>query len=166
MIEEITIELVEQEMVFEFLDESVTFEFSEGVPGQQGEADKRMGGVLLSDPGAAILTTGNSKAFIRIPIELNGMTLVTVGASCSTAASSGITEIQYRRVRTAAADVDLLSAPITLDVGEIDSATAAVPPVINSGVAMVQTGDQIHFDIDSVGTGALGIFVSFTFDTI
>ena len=36
MIEEITIELVEQEMVFEFLDESITFEFPEGVPGGPG----------------------------------------------------------------------------------------------------------------------------------
>ena len=157
MIEDVTIELVE---------DSITFEFTEGLTGPQGEADKRMGGVLLSDPNAALFSAGNTKAFIRIPVELNGMSLVTVGASCSTAASSGLTTIQYRRVRAAVADVDMLSTPITLDAGEIDSATAATPPVINAANRLVQTGDQIHFDVDTAGTGVLGVFVSFTFDTI
>ena len=157
MIEEVTIELVE---------DVITFEFTEGLPGPQGEADKRMGGVLLSDPNAALFLAGNTKAFIRIPVELNGMSLVTVGASCSTAASSGLTTIQYRRVRAGVADVDMLSTPITIDANEIDSATAATPPVINAANRTVQTGDQIHFDVDTAGTGVLGVFVSFTFDTI
>lgn len=157
MIEDVTIELVE---------DVITFEFTEGLPGPQGEADKRMGGVLLSDPNAALFLAGNTKAFIRIPVELNGMSLVTVGASCSTAASSGATTIQYRRVRAGVADVDMLSTPITLDANEIDSATAATQPVINAANRTVQTGDQIHFDVDTAGTGVLGVFVSFTFDTI
>lgn len=139
---------------------------SRGTQGAPGEADKRMGGVLLTDPGAAITSPGNSKAFIRIPIDLNGMSLIAAGASCSAPASAGVTTIQYRRVRAGSADVDMLSTPLTLDTGEIDTITAAVPAVINAANDLVQTGDQIHFDIDSVGTGALGIFVSFTFDTI
>ena len=143
-----------------------TMNLARGTQGPPGEADKRMGGVLLSDPNAALFSAGNTKAFIRIPIELNGMSLVTVGASCSTAASSGLTTIQYRRVRAAVADVDMLSTPITLDANEIDSATAATPPVINASDRLVQTGDQIHFDVDTAGTGVLGVFVSFTFDTI
>ena len=36
--------------------------------------------------------------------------------------------------------------------------------VINSANAAVQTADQIHFDITSAPLGALGVFVSFTFD--
>lgn len=145
---------------------AISLSVSPGTQGPPGEADKRMGGVLLSDPNAALFSAGNSKAFIRIPAELNGMSLISAGASCSTAASSGLTTIQYRRVRAAAADVDMLSTPITLDVGEIDSQTAATPPVINATNRLVQTGDQIHFDVDIAGTGVLGVFVSFTFDTI
>lgn len=137
-----------------------------GDKGDPGEADKRMGGVLLGDPAAGSFLSGNSKAILRIPVELDGMSLYTVGAACSHSATSGTTTIQYRRVRAGSADVNMLSTPITIDATEIDSKTAAVPAVINASNRMVQEGDQIHFDVTTVGAGAIGLFVSFTFKTI
>ena len=137
-----------------------------GKQGPPGVADERMGGVLLTDPNAAATIGGNSRAILRIPVGLNGMSLINLGAACSTAASSGTTSIQYRRVRAGSADADMLSTAVTIDAGEIDSSTAATPPVINASNRIVQTGDQIHFDVDTVGTGASGLFVTFTFKTL
>lgn len=139
---------------------------TQGPRGAKGEADIRVGGVLLGDPAAVSFTAGNSKAILRIPPELNGMELISLGAACSTAATSGVTTIQYRRVRAGSPDADMLSTPITIDANEIDSSTAATAAVINTTNAGVQTGDQIHFDVDTAGTGVLGVFVSFTFDTV
>jgi len=137
-----------------------------GATGPQGIADERQGGILLGDPSASVFASGNSKGMIRIPVGLNGMSLINVGASCTTAASSGTTTIQYRRVRAGVADVNILSTPVTIDSGEIDSITAATSAVINAANRGVLTGDQIHFDVTTVGAGALGIFATFTFKEV
>jgi len=157
---------------FQDCDQTIIFEGSEGmtlvfdgVPGPQGEADKRIGGALLTDPGAGLMVTGTSVAIMRIPSDLNGMALVEVGACCHTAGNSGATGVQIRRVR-AGVSVNMLSTQITIDANETDSSTAATPAVINSANRSVQTGDQIHFDITSVSSGSVGVFVSFTFDTV
>lgn len=157
---------------FQDCDQTIVFEGSEGmtlvfggVPGPQGEADKRIGGVLLTDPNAGLMITGNSVAIMRIPSDLNGMSLVEVGACCHTAGNSGTTGVQIRRIRSGAS-VNMLSTQITIDANETDSSTAATPAVINSSNRSVQTGDQIHFDITSVSSGAIGVFVSFTFDNV
>lgn len=137
-----------------------------GPQGPPGEADKRMGGCLLGDPLAATFHPGISKAVLRIPDELAGMSLFLVGACCSSAASAGTTTIQYRRVRAGSADASMLSTLISIEPGETDSLTAAVQPVINPANRLVAAGDQIHFDVLTVGTGAVGVFVSFTFKTL
>lgn len=158
-----TIQFVEEPTTVQFLGDDLSLVFSD-VPGPKGEADKRIGGVLLGDPNAGVFIAANSKAVLRIPADLTGMSLVEVGACCTTAGTSGATTIQYRRVR-AGASVDMLSTLLTIDANETDSATAATAAVINPANAAVQTADQIHFDITSVSTGSLGVFVSFTFDT-
>lgn len=144
----------------------VSVELPYGIPGPPGEADKRIGGVLLTDPAATSIAPGNSKAFIQIPPELDGFTLVDVSGALSTAATSGITSMTMRRVRAGVADVFMLSTPITIDANEISSETAATQPVINPANAVVQTADQIHFDIISAGSGASGAFINFTFRDI
>lgn len=156
---------------FQDCDHTIVFEGDDmelefgGVPGPQGEADKRIGGVLLTDPLAALMTIGTTKAVLRIPADLNGMALVSVGACCTTAGNSGATTVQIRRVR-AGVSVDMLSTAITIDANETDSSTAATAAVINASNRVVQTADQIHFDITSVSSGAVGVFVSFTFDNV
>lgn len=144
----------------------IAIELPYGIPGPPGEADKRIGGVLLTDPAASSIAAGNSKAYIQIPPELNGFSLVAVSSALSTAATSGVTTITMRRVRPSVADVFMLSTPVTIDANEKTSETAAVPPVINNANRTVQTGDQIHFDITAAGVGASGAFINFTFRQI
>lgn len=123
----------------------------------------KIGGILLSDPSGNPATTGDGKAFVRISSEINGMRLSSVAACCSTAGSSGATTIQMRRVRSGSPDADMLSTRITIDANETDTLTAATAAVIATANDDVQTGDQIHFDIDTISTGTKGVFVSFTF---
>jgi hypothetical protein len=97
--------------------------------------------------------TGDSKFFFRVPAELNGMNLVGVAACVATAGTTGTTDIQIHRVRSAAS-VDMLSTKMTIDSGEVDTSTAATPAVINTSNDDVATGDQIHVDVDAVSTTA------------
>ena len=117
-----------------------------------------------ADGSIGSLTTGASKSVIRIPAELNGMRLYSVGASTSTPSSVGAISVQSRRVR-AGVSVNMLTTPITIAVGEYDSNTAS-PPVIDTANDDVLTGDQIHFDVVTAGSGSLGLVVSFSFQPV
>jgi hypothetical protein len=107
---------------------------------------------------AVALTTGDDKARIRIPSKLNGMILKSVSASRKS--GTGIPNIMIRNVTDA---VDMLSTAITIDSGETDSATAAIPPVINTATDDVATADQIAIDVDGAGTSTLICIVTMTF---
>jgi hypothetical protein len=129
---------------------------------------KRVVGVLVSDPGGDAITTGNGKAYFRIPSVMNGWNLVNCDASLVTKSSSGAVSIMIRRNRwttnatTARTDADMLSTAITIDANEWDSDDATAS-AINGANDDVITGDQIHVDIDGAGTGAKGLFVELTF---
>ncbi len=118
-------------------------------------------GLLVSDPNGDAITTGNGKAYLRIHPAVNGMILTSVGASVSTVSSSGPITLQIRRVR-GGSPADMLSTPITIDVSETDSSTAAAA-VIDAANDDVATADQVFVDIDAAGTGAKGLFVTLTF---
>lgn len=136
--------------------------------GTQGDGSlARSASVMINgaEAGSAALSTGDSKAVLRIPAELNGMSLTGVAACAATPSSSGIIDIQVRRVR-AGVSVDMLSTSITIDEGESDSTTAFIGAVIDSANDDVQTADQIHIDVDSAGFGALGVVVSLKFEII
>jgi len=131
--------------------------------GVQGPVAGRTGGVLISPTSGGTTAPGDSKAYIRIPAEMDGLILKEVGASCSTA-GAGTTTIQVRRMR-AGVSADMLSTPITIDASETDSSTATTQPIINVANDDIQEGDQIHFDLEAVGSNCLGIYVFFTFNT-
>lgn len=116
----------------------------------------------VTDPNGSAITTGDGKAYFRVPSTLNGMDLVAVAASVSTVSSSGTPTIQLRRKRSGS-DVDMLSTRITIDANEVDSATAAAAAVINTSNDDVATGDQIYFDVDVAGTGTKGLVVEMQF---
>jgi hypothetical protein len=118
--------------------------------------------ILVSDPNGSAITTGDGKAYFRIPSRMNGMDLVSCGASVSTVSSSGIPTVQLRRKRSGS-DVDMLTTKITIDANEVDSSTAATASVINTSNDDVATGDQIYIDIDVAGTGAKGLIVTALF---
>lgn len=119
--------------------------------------------IAVSDPNASsAITTGDGKAYVRIPAALNGYNLIAVAASVTTVSSSGTPTIQLRRVR-AGSPVDMLSTRITIDANESDSSTAAAAAVINASNDDVATADFIHVDIDVAGTGTKGLNVEMTF---
>jgi hypothetical protein len=119
-------------------------------------------GILVSDPNGSAITTGDGKAYIRIPSRINGFNLTEVAASVSTVSSSGLVTVQIRRVRSGT-PVDMLSTAITIDANETDSSTAATAAVINTSNDDIATADQIYIDIDGAGTGTKGLFVTLTF---
>lgn len=120
--------------------------------------------------GATALTTGDGKAYFRIPPALNGMDLISVGASVLAKSTSGNPTIQIARGRqanatTAHAFSDMLSTRITIDANDFDSKDAATPPVIDTSTDDILTGDLIRIDVDVAGTGATGLFVTLAFRT-
>lgn len=115
-----------------------------------------------------VLTTGDGKAYFRIPESLNGMNLVTAAASVFGTSSSGTPTIQIARGRQANATsahsfVDMLTTAITIDVSDYDSKDATTPPSINTSNDDVLTGDLIRVDVDTAGTGTDGLFVNLEF---
>jgi hypothetical protein len=97
----------------------------------------------------------------RVPAELNGWNLVSVGACVMTAGTTGTTDIQIRNITQAA---DMLSTKITIDSTELDSKDATAPPVIDTDEDDVATGDQIRIDVDAVSTTPpLGLVVTLGF---
>lgn len=111
---------------------------------------------------AAISTsTGDAKAFFRVPAALNGFNLTGVAASVYTAGTTGTTDVQIRNKTQTA---DMLSTKITIDSGETDTSTAATAAVIDTANDDVATGDVLAIDVDAVSsTPSKGLYVELTF---
>lgn len=104
---------------------------------------------------------GDAQAYFRIPADLNGLNLTAVGAQVYTAGTTNTLTIQVRNKTDAA---DMLSTAMTIDSGEVDTSTAATPPVINGSADDVATGDLIAIDIDAIQTTpSQGLSVTLTF---
>jgi len=116
--------------------------------------------ILISDPNGDAITTGDGKAYWRVPSTLAGFNLVAVAAQVTTVSSSGLPTVQIHNLTDTA---DMLSTALTIDASELDSSTAATAAVINTSTDDVTTGDQIRFDIDVAGTGTKGLMVEMQF---
>jgi hypothetical protein len=116
--------------------------------------------ILVTDPNGDAITTGDGKAYYRVPSTLNGMNLIAVAAAVTTVSSSGAPTIQIHNLTQTA---DMLSTALTIDASETDSSTAAAAAVIDTVNDDVATGDQIRIDIDVAGTGAKGLMVEMQF---
>lgn len=116
--------------------------------------------LLVSDPNGSAITTGDGKAYYRVPSALDGCNLVGVAASVSTVSSSGIPTVQ---IRNATQTADMLTTKLTIDASETDSSTAATAAVIDAANDDVATGNQLYIDIDVAGTGAKGLIVEMQF---
>jgi len=106
-------------------------------------------------------TTGDGKAYITIPEDLNGWDLVGCHARVITAGTTGTTDIQIRNVTDS---VDMLSTKLTIDSGETGSDTASTPYVIDTSNDDVATNDLLAIDIDAVSTTpAKGLIIRLRF---
>jgi hypothetical protein len=102
------------------------------------------------------VVVGDLAMFFFVTSDMNGMSLVEVGAGVSTVSSAGTPTVQLRNVTTGN---DMLSTKVTIDANERTSYTAATPPVINTANAIGATGDLIAVDVDVAGTGTKGLDV-------
>lgn len=135
------------------------------LPTTHGEIHSRKGSdptrdgaftILIGGPTAPV-TTGDSQEILTIPEDLDGADLDHVSISLRGAASSsGLPTVQIRNITQAH---DMLTTPVSIDVSEFHSYTAAVPPVINTSNNSVAKGDRIAVDVDIAGTGAQGLTV-------
>lgn len=116
--------------------------------------------IPVTDPAGAAITTGDGKAYFRVPSTFNGMNLVAVAAALTTASSSGLPTVQIANVTDA---VDMLSTKLTIDATELDSKDATTAAVIDASHDDVATGDMLRIDIDVSGTGAKGLMVELQF---
>ncbi len=100
------------------------------------------------------LSTGNGKDELTIPADLDGWDLVDFDISIDIVSSSGDVSAQLRNKTDS---VDMLSTNATIDVGELSSYTASVPPVIDTAHDDVSEGDVLAADVDADGTGVKGL---------
>lgn len=108
--------------------------------------------IQVFDPATAH-TTGDGKAFMYAPSDLNGMNLTSVISALSVVGTGSTTLTQIRRKR-AGSDVDMLSTRVSIDAAEYDSTTAAAPAVIATANMGILTGDQVYIDHDQNHTTA------------
>ena len=104
-------------------------------------------------------SAGNGITHVTIPSPLNARKLQNAEAHVYTAGTSGtITTVHLTDA------VDMLSTPITIDLNEKDSSTAATPHVVGANNA-VATGDVIRIDVDYVAANTLGLEIRMVFGT-
>lgn len=106
--------------------------------------------VAVSDESTAI-TTGTAKLTFRMPFA---MTLTSVRASLTTASSSGAPAIDVND-----GGVSIFSTTLTIDASEKTSTTATTPAVLSD--TSLADDAEITIDIDTAGTGATGLKVTF-----
>ncbi len=118
-------------------------------------------GIQVFD-AATDTATGDGKAFLRIPAELNGMNLTGVAASVYTAGTTGNLDIV---IRNHTDTQDMLSTAMRIETGETDTSTSAQPGTIDTAKDDVVTGDVIAVDVDAVQTTeAKGLYVELRFE--
>jgi hypothetical protein len=114
--------------------------------------------------GSGAITTGDGKAYFRIPKEYAGMSLIDVDVAVTASSTAGHIEVQLARGRQASAGVphtysDMLSTAVTIDANEYDSAYSATTTVINTSNDDVTDGDLIRIDVDRVGSGPSAVVI-------
>ena len=92
------------------------------------------------------LTTGDDKAQIQLPFQFE---LTAISANVNTAPTGSTISVQVQEDGS-----DILTTPITIDISETSSITAAVPPVINDST--LAANSIISIDLDQIGSSTAG----------
>lgn len=103
--------------------------------------------VVAVSSETAVISTGSAKVTFRMPYD---MEVGEIRASLTTASSSGTVGVNVRKNGTT-----VFSTALTIDASETTSVTAATPAVLSS--TTWADNDEIKVDIDSAGTGAIGL---------
>lgn len=96
--------------------------------------------------------------YFRVPEAYDGKRLISAEACCMTAGTGGIMSIQIYNITKA---VNLFLSLLTIESGETDSMTSALPVGIDEDNNLLNTGDQLRIDVTTVHTTpALGLIVT------
>jgi hypothetical protein len=109
---------------------------------------------VLSDD--ASLSVGDGRMVFTVPAAVNGMNITSVHIAVYTPSSAGVVTVQVHNLSRSS---DILSIPVTIDQGEFNSYTAAVPAVVAAAQKNLVTGERIRVDVDGAGTGVRGLDV-------
>lgn len=109
----------------------------------------------------AVATGEGSNGGYMVPSTMAGHDLVWVEMAHRTAGTGGsLTTVQLRRYRNGTS-VDMLSTPVTIDLSETSSTSAAAPAVIDAANDDLQAGDIILANVTAVPTTQpTGLFVT------
>ena len=102
--------------------------------------------VIACSDETSDLETGDDKAQIRLPFQFE---LTSVSANVNTAPTGSTISIQIQEDGS-----DILSTPITIDISETSSETAATPPVILDST--LASNSILSIDLDQVGSSTAG----------
>lgn len=97
------------------------------------------------------VATGDGKDYFEVPPALNGGVVTGIRSRVITAGTTGTTDIQLARTRSAST-VDVLSTKSTIDSTETSTDTAATAAVIDASNDDLATGDLFRIDVDAVST--------------
>lgn len=111
--------------------------------------------ILVLAP-ATTWSVADGVGYWMVPNCYTSIALTSVAVAVVTASSSGLPNVQINNLATG---LDILSTPITLDVGETTSITAATPPVIDPARNALTAGTVLRFDVDTAGTDTAGMIV-------
>lgn len=109
--------------------------------------------IAVSDETTAI-TTGTAKVTFRAPYALKLLALPR--ANVNTQSSSGAPAIDINKSGST-----IFTTTLTIDANEETSVTAATPAVLNATPVTFADDEEITIDIDTAGTGAKGLKVTF-----
>jgi hypothetical protein len=117
---------------------------------------------IFSDTTA--VATGNDARRFVVTDDLGGTRLRSAHATVTTVSSSGLVTVQVHNLTNTD---DLLSTVTTIDSGETNSYSAATPHVVNDTgtppINYITRGDVLRIDVDTAGTGAMGLEVLLEF---
>jgi len=121
---------------------------------------------VIPDANDTYVATGGVTS-VTCPTTFNGLVLYSIGAH-DTAGVGSVTTVQLYNVTTS---TDVLSTPITIDAGELDTNSAATPAVIDTSGNVNKvysdgtTATVLRIDIDAIGssTAAKGLEIRMEF---
>jgi len=109
-------------------------------------ADNTTSFVIACSDETSDLETGDDKAQIRLPFQFE---LTSISANVNTAPTGSTISVQVQEDGS-----DILSTPITIDISETTSETAAAPPVISDST--LASNSIISIDLDQIGSTIAG----------
>jgi hypothetical protein len=106
--------------------------------------------VQLVDESTSV-STGEGKAHITIPSDLNGLKIVSVLATVAVAPTGSGLSFGVRKN----ASTEVLSTNLTIDTTKLSSTSSATAPVINTSNNSVATDDVIWIDCDQADSNSV-----------